>query len=217
MSEPDRPHVIARLDALFAVHKPSGYRVHPAGPSDEPDLVAWLDAESELPPETRPIHRLDAMASGLVLCSADPEVRAQVSGWLARDEAHRVYLALVHGRTHKKGVIRRPLQDARRGRPLPAVTRYRCLDWIGAFTLLEVQIETGRRHQIRRHLQSLGHPVVGDDRYPGQRFRAVPAFPGRLWLHALGMSLPDGTTLEDPLPAELEAHLAHMEEVRTDR
>ncbi len=216
MPTADSPRVLARLDSLIAVHKPSGYRVHPAGPSDEPDLVAWLESQPELPPLTRPIHRLDAHASGLVLCSAEPETRALVSGWLARDEAHRVYIALVHGRTRKKGIIRRPLQDARRGHPLPAVTRYHRIDWIGAFTLLEIQIETGRRHQIRRHLQSLGHAIVGDERYPGPRFRAVPGFPGRLWLHGLAMVLPDDQVIEDPLPPELEAHLAHLDQVRID-
>ena len=90
------------------------------------------------------------------------------------------------------------------------------MEWIGAFTLIEARPATGRKHQIRRHLHGLGHPIVGDERYPLPRFRAVPGFPGRLWLHALGVMLPDETILQDPLPPELEAHLAFMESVRRD-
>lgn len=212
----DQPRVLGRFDQIVAVHKPAGLRVHPATDDGSADLITWLDAEPALAPGTRPIHRLDGPASGLILCAAEPKVRAEVSGWLARDEAHRTYVALVHGRTRKKGIIRRPLQDQRRGRPLPAVTRYRRIDWIGAFTLVQVFIETGRKHQIRRHLQGLGHAVVGDERYRPKRFRAVPGFPGRLWLHALAIELPDGTIIEDPLPPELEAHLALMQQARTD-
>ncbi|MCK6504648.1 RNA pseudouridine synthase [Myxococcota bacterium] len=213
---PDAPALLGTWGEILVVHKPAGMRVHPADEDGGPDLVAWLDAQPDVPPGCKPIHRLDAGASGLVLCAADADARAEVSGMLARDEIHRLYVALVHGRTHRKGIIRRPLQDQRRGRPLPAVTRYKRIDWIGAFTLVEVRIESGRKHQIRRHLQGLGHAVVGDERYPPPRFRAVPGFPGRLWLHALALELPDGTIVEDPLPPELEAHLAHMQAVRED-
>jgi len=213
--ETEAPRLLGSWGELLAVHKPAGLRVHPAADDGQDDLCAWLAAQPELPVGTVPLHRLDAPASGLVLCAADPELRAEVSGWLARDEAHRTYVVMVHGRTHRKGTIRHALADQRRGRPLPAVTRYRRIDWIGAFTLLQVTIETGRKHQIRRHLQALGHPVVGDERYPPARFRAVPGFPGRLWLHALAIELPDQTIIEDPLPQALEAHLAWMESVRT--
>ncbi len=208
----DGPRVIATHDGIVAVHKPAWMLVHPAGVPDRPDLCTWLDTQDDLPSGCRPVHRLDAQASGVVLCAADATVRAEVAGWLARGEIDKSYVALVHGRTHRKGIIRRPLADARRGRPLPAVTRYRRLEWLGAFTLLEVRPATGRKHQIRRHLHGLGHPLVGDDRYRPRRFRPVPAFPGRLWLHAIGIMLPDETIFSDPLPPELEAHLEALGE-----
>jgi 23S rRNA-/tRNA-specific pseudouridylate synthase len=189
--------------ALYAVHKPAGWRVHPADPDGTDDLVTWLARQPTLPPGTAPVHRVDADASGLVLCAGSPEARRTASAWFAGTELQKVYLALVHGRTHKKGVIHRPLQDGRRGRPLTATTRYKRLEWIGAFTLLAVSIETGRKHQIRRHLQSIGHALVGDTRYPPPRFRPVPGFLPRLWLHARALVLPDGTSIEDPLPDEL--------------
>jgi len=207
------PHLLGRWGDVLAVHKPAGLRIHPASPDNESDLIAWLDSQRDVAQGTKPIHRLDGPASGLVLCAADPKLRAEVSGWMARNEAHRTYVALVHGRTRRKGIIRRPLQDQRRGRPLPAITRYRRIDWLGAFTLVQIFIETGRKHQIRRHLQGLGHAIVGDERYRPRHVRAVPAFPGRLWLHALAMELPDGTIIEDPLPPELEQHIAALEKL----
>ncbi|MCB9777889.1 MAG: RNA pseudouridine synthase [Alphaproteobacteria bacterium] len=220
-SGPDTtPAIIGEHQGIIAVHKPAGMRVHPATRRDgEPeggDLISWLDSTDGVPAGTRPIHRLDSPASGVVLCAPDPQVRGQVSQWLADGEIHRLYIALVHGRTRRKGIIRRPLQDARRGRPLQAVTRYRMLEWIGAFTLVQVRIESGRKHQIRRHMQGIGHAIVGDERYPPPRFRAVPAFPGRLWLHALALQLPDETIFESPLPPALERHLAHLESIRVD-
>jgi len=76
-----------------------------------------------------------------------------------------------------------------------------------AVTEVACRLETGRTHQIRVHLAAIGHPVVGDTRYGPPRFRPVPAFPGRLWLHAHRVRLPDGWEVLSPLPASLEAHL----------
>lgn len=212
----DQPHVLGAHQGVLAVHKPAGLRIHPADDDGQPDLCGWLDAQPGMPEGTRPAHRLDLEASGVVLCAADPAIRREVAGWFARGEIDKTYIALVHGRTHKKGIIRRRLADARRGKPLEAVTRYKRLDWLGAFTLLEVRPATGRKHQIRRHLHGLGHPIVGDDRYKPKRFRPVPAFPGRLWLHALGLMLPDEHIFQSPLPPELEAHLAVLSDGSLD-
>lgn len=212
----DHPALLGVHEGIHAVHKPAFMPVHRTAEDGPLDLVSWLAEQPDLPAGLVPVHRLDAEASGVVLCAADAQLRAEVSGWFARGEVDKSYVALVHGRTHKKGNIRRPLVDQRRGRPLEALTRYRKLDWIGAFTLVEARPATGRKHQIRRHLHGIGHPIVGDERYPPPRFRAVPGFPGRLWLHALGIMLPDETIFESPLPPELEAHLAYLESVRTD-
>lgn len=202
------PHVLADLgDQVYALHKPAGLRVHPADDDGQDDLVSWLSRQADLPAGLAPAHRIDGAASGIVLCAATPEGRGRVSGWFAEQALTKTYLAVVQGRTRKSGVVRRKLQDARRGKRLAAVTRYRKLEWLGAFTLVAVQIETGRKHQIRRHLQGIGHALVGDERYRPKRLRKVPAFPGRLWLHARALELPDGRVVEDPLPAELLAHL----------
>ncbi len=161
-----------------------------------------------LPPGVVPLHRLDLHTSGVLLCASDLSVRGRVQEWFAAGLVQKTYLALVHGRTHGKGTIRRGLKDARRRKTLDAVTRYTRREALGGFSLLEVHPETGRKHQVRRHLQGLGHAVVGDTRYRPKRFRKVPAFPGRLWLHAWRVTLPDGGAFEAPLPEALESHLA---------
>lgn len=200
----DAPRVLLVHDGLVAVHKPSGLRVHRADDDGVPDLGSWLEANQ---PGLRPCHRLDLQTSGIVLCAATREARAEVGRWLQEGKVQKRYEALVYGVTPRKGRIAHPLQDARRRRPLRAVTRYRRLEWFERFTHLEVFPETGRKHQIRRHLHDKGFPVVGDGRYKAVPFRKVPAFPGRLWLHAAGLVLPDGTTVADPLPPELLTHL----------
>src|SRR5690606_8756122 len=107
-------------------------------------------------------HRIDRETSGVVLCADDDAVLAELGRVFREALATKRYRALVFGRTHKKGVIRTPLGDARRGTAVEAVTRYRLLAWLGPTSLLEVRPATGRRHQIRRHLQRIGHSVVGD-------------------------------------------------------
>ncbi len=208
----DAPRILSVHGPVVAVHKPAGMVVHPANASREPDLISWLANEPLAPPGATPVHRLDKDASGLVLCASDPVDRAEISGWFARGELQKIYLALVVGHAHRKGTIRRTLSDGRRRRPLNATTRYRLLEALGGFSLLRVEPETGRKHQIRRHLHGIGLAIVGDEEYRPKRFIPVPAFPGRLWLHAWKLVLPDGTELEAPLPPELEANLAALRE-----
>ncbi len=205
---PAPPTVVGRQGALVAVDKPAGVRVHPAGDDAVLDLVTW--ARDAGLGDLHPINRLDVGTSGLVLMSADATVRGELGARFAEHAVDKRYLALVFGRPHAKGVVRRPLADARRGRPLPAITRFWRRRVLGGFSLLELRPETGRKHQIRRHLQGLGHPIIGDARYGPARFRPVPFFPDRLWLHAFRLVLPDGTTFEAPLPPALADHLSAL-------
>lgn len=166
-------------------------------------------------PELAPVHRLDVETSGVLILSSSAEERATLGAAFAEGTVGKRYMALVEGRTRKKGIIRRPLQDGRRGKPLEAVTRYRTKKWLGGFSLLEVRPEHGRKHQIRRHLQGIGHAVVGDERYPSDRRLRVPAFPGRLWLHCQSVELAAGGTYFADLPLELRATIKALE--RKDR
>lgn len=179
-----------------------------------PDLLTHAVSELGLPVGLAPIHRLDRGTSGVVLCSPDAGVRAAIGAHFAAGEVDKRYRALVFGRTHAKGIVRRPLGDRRRDKPMPAVTRYRTLELFPKVSLIGVRPQTGRRHQIRRHLSAIGHAIVGDERYPPKRRLTVPAFPGRLWLHAEQLRLPDGRRFEAPLPQELSGHLATLRERR---
>lgn len=204
-----QPTLVKTHDGLWVLDKPAGMVVHAARPEDEPDLLAWARAEVGAPAALSAVNRLDKETSGLVICAADRDVLAEAAGWFATGAVKKEYRALVFGRTHKKGIVRRPLQDARRGRALQAVTRYWMERALPRVTYLRVRPKTGRKHQIRRHLQGIGHPIVGDARYRPRRgdFRRVPGFPGRLWLHCLALELPNGTRFEAPLPTALAEHL----------
>jgi 23S rRNA pseudouridine955/2504/2580 synthase len=202
------PRLLTRFrDDYYAFDKPAGLAVHP-GAEGLPDLVTWIRGQRSLPRGLRPGHRLDRATSGLVLCGATGPARAQIAAWLA--EARKTYLGLVAGAPESSaGTWDVPLADARRGRPLEARTDYRVLERLGGFTLLELELHTGRKHQLRRHLQGARLPLVGDDRYGPRRPRRVPGFAGRLWLHAWRLELPD-RVLEAPLPPALTAHLERL-------
>ena len=206
---PIAPRLLTRFeDVYYAYDKPAGMAVHPNA-EDLPDLVSWLKTQRSLPRDLKPAHRLDRPTSGVVLCGAGRKARAQLSEWLSAP-AQKDYLALVAGEpADDEGCFDRPLSDARRGRPLEALTRYRVRQQLQGFALLELQLVTGRKHQLRRHLADAGLPVVGDERYGPRRPRPVPHFPGRLWLHAWRVTLP-GRVIEAPLPPDLMAHLKAM-------
>ena len=145
---------------------------------------------------------------------------------LARRTVTRRYLAVVHGRVRAdEGVIDRPIgrhpHDRVRmavrppGQGKRAVTRYRVLERFGGFTLLEVSLETGRTHQIRVHLASVGHPVAGDDVYGGRRREPLPTPLEGLALHAARLAFvhpATGRPLEfaSPVPARIERLLSHL-------
>lgn len=209
----DTPSILAEDGALLVLAKPAGVAVHPVAEAGVPDLLTW--ARSVLGAETglAPIHRIDRETSGLVLCSADSELRGRIGRWFAEGEVDKRYLALVQGHARRKGIIRRPLRDPRRRAALEATTRYRRLAALGPLSYLEARPLSGRRHQIRRHLAGIGLAVVGDNRYRPRRFRPVPGFPGRLWLHAHQLELPDGRQFTAPLPAALAAHLELLKEL----
>lgn len=209
MPDIPEPRLLGRTDTYVVIHKPSGVAAHP-GTGDAPDLVTWLDAHRETR-GCRPVHRLDLHTSGVVLAAASPSDRAFLGDLFASREVSKHYVALVIGRARPKGIIQRKLQDARRGEPLEAITRYTRREALGGFSLVDVHPVTGRKHQIRRHFQGIGLPLVGDTRYGPKKPVRVPAYPGRLCLHAHRLELPDGTIWTSPLP---DAIIACIEALR---
>ena len=203
------PYVLRESGDILAVLKPSHYLVHPVGDHTAPDLMAWLAASDY--PHAQPVHRLDLGVSGVLLCALTKESRTQLGKQLEAQGVGKVYWALVRGVTRAKGIIRRPLKDARRKKSISATTRYARLESFSPdYSLLSVTLETGRKHQIRRHLEGINHPIVGDRRYRGRRKAKPGESTHRIWLHAGTLSLPDGTVFEAPLPRDLEDDLASL-------
>ncbi len=175
--------VIYRDPWLVAVHKPAGLLVHRSPIDRQETRFALQITRDALGQRVYPVHRLDKATSGLLLFALDPQSARKLAAQFARREIRKSYLALVRGWPPEQGCIDRPLRyqpdamgDADRGGapPLqPALTRFRCrgravLDRPLArfpqqrYALLELQPETGRKHQIRRHLNHVSHPVIGD-------------------------------------------------------
>jgi RluA family pseudouridine synthase len=200
--------IVYEDDWILVVDKPSGLAVHPAQGVSGPDLQALARAHA---PTAALLHRLDREASGLVLFALRREATAPLQAQLERHQVERTYLARLAGRLPDgERIVDRPVPEraqgraALRGKPppgsLPARSRFRTLRVDPSGTLVEVRLETGRKHQIRVHAASIGHAIMGDRRYGG------PAAP-RLMLHAARLAFAhpkDGrrVELEAPLPED---------------
>jgi 23S rRNA pseudouridine1911/1915/1917 synthase len=198
--------------------------------------------------ELRPgiVHRLDKQTSGAIVVAKDDVTHRKLGEMFATRRVAKTYLALVHGNLAKdqitvnlpiaRDLVRRTRMTTRRADGRSAVSHIKVLERLatpyGAFTLVEVRIETGRTHQIRVHMQSLGHPVVGDTLYGAPRRITPAARDGRLerpteeqfgeglglernFLHAAHLEFTHPQTgkavaVDAGLPAELEAFLVRL-------
>ena len=209
-------------DRVLVVSKPAGLVVHPAGGHGSGTLVnALLGLGLSLAHEggARPgiVHRLDKGTSGLLLVARDDGAHAYLSAALKRRDIGRTYLALVRGvMPAATGTIEAPLgrhPSARRKMAVRpegrrAVTHYRVVGVGEGCSLLEVELETGRTHQIRVHLAHIGHPVLGDPTYGGSSERAKELGLTRPFLHAVRLRFPHPdddrlVEVDDPIPPDL--------------
>ncbi len=231
-AQPEDIHldVLYEDDDLVVINKPSGMAVHAGGGVRTGTLVNALlhrfAALSRVGGEQRPglVHRLDRLTSGALVVAKNDVAHRRLAAQFAERRVEKYYLALVQGRVKRdegeidapigRDLIRRVRMTARRREGAPgvrsALSRYRVLERYPEMTLLEVKISTGRMHQIRVHLSSIGHPVVGDTMYG-----AKGGVLARNFLHArrLIFSQPSNgrrITVIAPLPAELEAFLVRL-------
>ncbi|HEY3111892.1 MAG TPA: RluA family pseudouridine synthase [Chloroflexota bacterium] len=223
--EPIPLRIVHRDDAILVVDKPAGLVVHPAPGHPSGTLVNALlavDPELAVGLGLRPgiVHRLDRDTSGLIVVARDDTAMAGLRAQWQAGSVLKLYLALVEGRPREPAAtIEAPIGRDRRERKRMAIdpdgraatSHYRALASLARHTLLEVRIDSGRTHQIRVHMASIGHPVAGDRLYGG---RALPGL-DRQFLHSARLGFSHPTTgewleLEAPLPADLAGVLARL-------
>lgn len=223
--------VVFEDDHLVVVDKPSGLVVHTAPSLHEATLVDFLQSRgTPLAPrggEDRPgiVHRLDREVSGLLVVAKTDEVHEALVGAISRREVSRQYLALVGGTPEvDRGKIDAPVGRHPRLRSRmsvhaagkPSVTLFHVLKRFESVSLLEVTLETGRTHQIRVHLASISHPVMGDRVYgpTAEQSRAISL--DRPFLHAARLSFVHPVTGDElvhtsELPEDLKSVLDGLE------
>lgn len=241
--------VVYEDESIAVINKPAGMSVHAGSGKGEAGnrgtlvnaLLHRFNGLSTVGGDIRPgiVHRLDKDTSGLVLVAKSDLAHRKLAEQFARREVRKTYIALVHGwpRMTKgtinapisRDMVRRARMTTRRGtqsRPgREAITHWQVTKQIegayGKFSLLEVTIETGRTHQIRVHLSSIGHPVVGDTLYGAPRPKSYGgtapevASLERNFLHAFAIQFRHPISdrplsFQQPLPAELSDFLRRI-------
>jgi len=231
--------VVYEDDDLAVINKPAGMMVHTGAGATEAarnhgtlvNALLYRFAQlSSSGGELRPgiVHRLDKDTSGLLVVAKNDATHRKLATQFASRQVRKTYIALVHGwlkQQHgtisapiRRDLLRRTRMTTRRSGGRSAVTHYtvtRKLDTDhGKFTLLELQIETGRTHQIRVHLASIGHPVVGDILY-GAPKKIGDLVLQRNYLHAASLQFAhprsgENMSFSRPLPHELSAFLRRL-------
>jgi len=230
-------HISARGPGWICVEKPSSISVHNDPGKDllsilesqidntmDPNQAKSMEEKKRLPSVLlQPVHRLDKDTSGLLLLARNPETLARLSDLFAKGMVKKRYLALVHGNfdipSEEIGLWETPLSKeaggrnnpAGKGKKVRAQTRYKILRQSLHYALVEIELLTGRKHQIRRHAKLCGHPVTGDRRYGSQRsvqFLKETHGYQRLGLHAFRLEFQDLTSrvviTSDQIPVEME-------------
>ncbi|MDP8905416.1 MAG: RluA family pseudouridine synthase [Chloroflexota bacterium] len=219
-------------DDVLVVNKPAGMVTHPAPGHSRRTLVNALVARGgaaaygAIAGINRPgiVHRLDRDTSGLILVARNDRAQRWLMAQLKLRRIKKTYVALVAGAPVAEiGRIEAPIgRDARHRTRMavvadgrPATTVYRVRERLGEWTLLELDLITGRTHQLRVHLSSIGHPIAGDAIYASGAARRGPAGLSRLFLHSWRVEFPAAgadrlVRAEAPLPAELESVLSQL-------
>lgn len=207
--------VIYEDERLLGVDKPSGQAVIPVrGPQAEAPLSEMLRKRLGAKPFV--VHRLDRGTSGVVVFAKDARTHRELCGHFEARRVEKEYLALVSGAPPESGRLELPLREFASGRVAPdprgkpSCTSFTLLEPLREASLLSLRPLTGRRHQLRAHLNAAGFPILGDPLYAPPQVRAAAP---RLMLHARRLVLPLASgqvTLEAEPPEDFERLLASL-------
>jgi 23S rRNA pseudouridine1911/1915/1917 synthase len=209
MNSENSPKIIFQDNDLLVIEKPAGLVVHGGGGIKEKTLVDFLvEKFPEIKnvgdnPAVRPgiVHRLDKDTSGVMVVARNQEAFEYLKNLFKKREIEKKYMAVVHGRIKDKegkieGEMGRSRKDFRkqslvRGKVSVrkerySLTFYKTLKELDEYSLLEVSPKTGRMHQIRVHLHSIGYPIVGDKKYTFKKYKKLEL--SRMFLHASSIS-----------------------------
>ena len=206
------PEILLETREALILAKPAGLAVHRGVGHEDDHLGRRLEQllhQRRAPYRCAPVHRLDAATSGPVLFGKGRQAIGAFGEVFQHGPTSKKYLALVSGSLPPEGWLETPVPV--RGRYREAATRYRLVGAAAGYALLELELMTGRRHQLRRQLADAGHPIAGDARYRGRH----PAGLERLFLHCrrLEVGNPFGDqplAVELDLPTELTGFLAQL-------
>lgn len=195
---------------LIAVEKPSGLLVHRSDEANDKIFLLQL-LRNQIGQHVFPVHRLDRAVSGIVVFALNSEGAKLLQESLNQEATLKEYLALVRGRALSSETISLPLSNDR-GIKQSALTSYEMIKVFDDYSFIKVQIKTGRRHQIRRHLEHIKHHVIGDTKYGKGRINAhfrEQHNLKRIFLHASKLKFfhkeADKEYLfESPLPEDLQ-------------
>ncbi|MCW7752933.1 pseudouridine synthase [Desulfobotulus sp. H1] len=223
--------VLYRDAHIVVVHKPSGMPVHRGGRENTFCTAVVQSLRDRLGQHVYPVHRLDRPTSGVLVLGLHPEAASRMSVQFRCHEVQKDYLALVRGRVPPGGVITRLLrpEENRHGRARFSITKFHRVDCLEipvpmgktptrCYSLVELHPETGRSRQIRRHLRSISHPIIGDTAFgDGRHTRFFREQFGctRLMLAAVRLSLRHPVsggrlTVAAPLASDFMAVLARL-------
>jgi len=238
--EPIALDIVYEDDAIVVINKPAGMVVHPGAGIRSGTLanalVHHFDQLSRGSGDSRPgiVHRLDAGTSGLIVVARNETAHNNLAQQFMDRSVEKAYITLVYGRVtadegrfdaaigrDPKNRVKMAVRPADQGRP--ALTLFRVVERFEDFTLLEINIKTGRTHQIRVHLSHAKHPVVGDVTYGGgrenmirdARMKSIVLGLGRPFLHAQRLAFRhpqsgEEMSFESMLPAELQSVLNQL-------
>lgn len=220
---PPKVPILYEDDDILVLDKPAGVLTHPGSHHTEGTIADFTRRLVQDEDDTRPgiVHRLDRDTSGVLIVAKTPSAKTYLQKLFHDRQVTKTYLALAVGRMNQdEAIIELPLARSPRRQTRQAVdttgrsaiTYYLVQAEYPGFSLLEVQPRTGRTHQIRAHLQAIGHPIAGDRLYGAP---AVPEGLRRQFLHASRLEFigPSGQEVDvhSPLPPDLQAVLDHLD------